>query len=73
MRSEQHQRQSEKTHAHRFPGGPAGRTALTIEHPLWPDYRAALAVVGRGAAFFTYLFSQFNVSATTCRFDSRAA
>jgi hypothetical protein len=34
---------------------------------------AALAVVGRAAAFFTYVFNQFNISATTCRFDSRAA
>ena len=42
----------------------------TIAHRI---YRAALAVVGRGAAFFTYLFSQSSVSATTCRFDSRAA
>ena len=46
---------------------------LVFPIPLFPLPLLELVVVELGLAFFTYLSSQFSVSATTCMFDSRAA
>jgi len=42
-----------------------------LSYPTYPTY--LYFVFYLGFAFFTYLSSQFSISAITCMFDSRAA